>query len=87
MPRTNHTQLNVRSRFAHDRATLIAKQTGMTATQVVEEALRTYTPPIHRDIPTKLLRKGPILVRAAAGRSISLEEANAALEEERSALR
>ena len=57
-------QLNIRSAFARDRAAVLARQTGMTTTQVVEEALRAYAPPA----PTpgaegpRLVRKGRLLV-------------------------
>jgi hypothetical protein len=83
MSRSADTQLNVRSRFARDRASLLSKQTGMSATQVVEEALRSYVPQVHRDVPTKLVRKGTILVRPTDGKRISLVQANAVLEEDR----
>ncbi len=83
MSRVDDTQLNVRSRFARDRAALLSKQTGMTATQVVEEALRLYVAPSHRDVPTKFIRKAGVLVRPAGGERISLDQANAVLEEDR----
>ena len=83
MSRVDDTQLNVRSRFARERAAHLSKLTGMTATQVVEEALRTYMPPIHRDVPTRFVRKGAILVRPADGKRISLAQANAVLDEDR----
>lgn len=83
MSRVDDTQLNVRSRFARDRAAFLSKQTGMTATQVVEEALRLYVAPIHRDVPTKFIRKAGVLVRPAEGERISLDQANAVLEEDR----
>ena len=83
MARVDQSQLNVRSRFARERAALLSKQTGMTATQVVEEALRLYVVPVHRDVPTKFIRKAGVLVRPAEGKRISLDQANAALEEDR----
>lgn len=79
MSRSN--QLNVRSDFARKRAHELAEQTGMTATQIVEDALRSYVPPTTSAKVGKLVRRGPVLVRPATGsKKISLEEANAALE-------
>ncbi|MDF0490378.1 type II toxin-antitoxin system VapB family antitoxin [Sphingomonas sp. H39-1-10] len=80
MSRADHVQLNVRSAFAHARAHELARRTGMTATQVVEDALRGYVPPGVAVTVGKLVLRGPILVRPAGGSSVSLEEANAALE-------
>ena len=76
-------QLNIRSRFARERVALIAARTGMTATQVVEEAWRSYQPAALADVPTRLVRKGGILVKPAGGRRVSLDQANAALEADR----
>ena len=45
MARTGSDRLVIRSKFARDRAMQIARETGMTVTQVVEEALRQYVPP------------------------------------------
>ena len=74
-------QLNVRSPYARERAAKLARATGMTTTQVVEEALRAYTPPVAE--PTgKLVRRGNLLVRPG-GKVISLEAANAALDASR----
>lgn len=82
MPRAEAAQLNIRSRFARDRAAALARQTGMTTTQVVEEALRAYAPPApdDEDLPPELVRKGPLLVFRATGRTITLEETNAAID-------
>jgi hypothetical protein len=54
----------------------------VTTAQVVEEALRAYAPPVDEasPAPSGLVRKGRLWVMPAAGRRISLEEANAALE-------
>ena len=85
MPRTNDIQLNVRSAFARARVREIAEATGMSVTEVVEDALRAYAPPTSR-VPTgALVRRGPVLVVRAAGASVSLDEANRALEAEREA--
>ena len=78
-------QLNIRSRFARERATQIAARTGQTVTQVVEEALRSYQP-IVKEAPEGLVWERGILVKPASGRRITLEEANAALDEVRSEL-
>ena len=75
------TQLNVRSPYARQRAAALARETGMTTTQVVEEALRAYTPPIVSP-PGKLIRRGPLLVRPGGSR-ITLKAANAALDASR----
>lgn len=56
----------------------------MTTTQVVEEALRAYTPPPKKDVPAGMILKGPLLVVPADGRYMSLEDANAALNVARS---
>lgn len=73
-------QFNVRSAFARKRAHELAKLTGMTATQIVEDALRGYVPPARGAKVGKLVRHGPVLVRPAAGAAVSLEDANAALD-------
>jgi hypothetical protein len=80
MSRAEHIQLNVRSAFAHARAHELARLTGMTATQVVEDALRGYVPPGAAVKVGRLVQRGPILVRPSAGARVSLEDANAALE-------
>ena len=74
-------QLNVRSPYARERAALLARATGMTTTQVVEEALRAFSPPIAAP-PGKLVRRGALLVRPG-GKRVTLEAANAALEASR----
>ena len=80
MSRSEPVQFNVRSAFARARARELAEQTGMTATQVVEDALRGYVPPGAATPVGRLVRRGPILVAPADGRSVSLEQANAALD-------
>ena len=83
MARIEGTQLNIRSRFARERAAMLARETGMTTTQVVEEALRAYLPPASSAGDGRLVRRGAILVKPAGGKRVSLEDANAALEETR----
>jgi hypothetical protein len=75
------TQLNVRSPYARERAAVLARATGMSTTQVVEEALRAYSPPVAQP-PGKLVRCGNLLVRPG-GKGVTLEAANAALEASR----
>lgn len=75
------TQLNVRSRYARERAAALARATGMTTTQVVEEALRAYVPPVATPLG-KLVRRGAILVRPGGNR-VTLAAANAALDASR----
>jgi hypothetical protein len=79
MSRADHVQFNVRSAFARARAHELAKLTGMTATQIVEDALRAYVPPKTTPKVGQLQRRGPILVKPAQGRKISSAEADAAL--------
>lgn len=80
MPRAQQAQLNVRSTFARSRAHELAKLTGMTTTQVVEDALRGYVPPGLTAPRERLVRRGRLLVLSTGGRVVSLEEADAALE-------
>ena len=79
MSRADHVQFNVRSAFARARAHELAKLTGMTATQIVEDALRGYVPPGTAVKTGRLVRRGPILVKPARGKKISSTEADAAL--------
>jgi len=70
MPRAQSAQFNIRSAFVRKRVHELAKLTGMTATQVVEDALRGYVPP-GQPVPVgRLVRKGPLLVIPAHGRKI-----------------
>jgi len=80
MPRAERAQLNVRSSFARRRAQELAKRTGMTATEIVEDALRGYVAPATPTRVGRLVRRGPVLVMPASGRKVSLREANAALD-------
>ena len=83
MSRADHVQFNVRSAFARARARELARLTGMTATQVVEDALRAYVPPASTPAAGRLERRGPLLVHPGHGSTISLEAANEALERSR----
>lgn len=82
MSRAERTQFNVRSAMARKRAHELSRQTGMSATEIVEDALRGYVPPASPTKVGRLVRCGPILVLArGAGRSrVTLEKANAALD-------
>jgi hypothetical protein len=80
MSRVQHTQFNVRSAFARKRAHELAKLTGMTATQVVEDALRGYAPSAKKTKVPGMIQRGPILVLPARKSKIKLGEANAALD-------
>jgi hypothetical protein len=80
MARCEQTQFNVRSAFARRRAHELARKTGLSVTQIVEEALRAYVPPAAVVPVGKLVQRGPILVVPAATASrITLEEVNDAL--------
>ena len=80
MPRADNAQLNIRSAYARNRAREIARRTGMTATEVVEDALRGYVPPAASEPVDGLVRRGPILVKPAQGRHVTQDEADQALE-------
>lgn len=83
MGRVENIQLNVRSTFARDRVHALAKLTGMTASEVIEDALRGYVPPGIPANTGKLVRRGALLVRPSTGKSVSLESANEALDRTR----
>ena len=83
MARSDTAQLNIRSRFARERAAELARRTGMTTTQVVEEALRAFSPP-GAPLPETpdLVRKGPLLV-LVGGDSVTPAEVQAAIDQDR----
>jgi len=84
MSRHDNAQLNIRSAFARARTREIARRTGMTATEVIEDALRGYVPAAGPKQVGALVRRGPVLVRpASGGRRITLAEVNEALDETR----
>lgn len=64
-PKSKHTtdQLSVRSPFARARVSRLAKITGMTITQIVEDALRAYQPAPRLVRPGGLIEKDGILVK------------------------
>lgn len=79
-------QLSVRSKFASARASKLAKLTGMTITQIVEDALRAYQP-ARRIVPGGLIEKGGLLVKPKAKAEITHVQVDAELEEIRSGAR
>ena len=84
MPRHDSAQLTIRSAFARMRAHEIARRTGMTATEVIEDALRGYVPAAGPAPGGALEARGRMLVRpVVAGRRVSQAQADAALEEAR----
>ncbi|MGD9885351.1 MAG: type II toxin-antitoxin system VapB family antitoxin [Reyranella sp.] len=81
MPRRNSAQLNIRSAFACVRVREIARRTGMSATEIVEDALRGYVPMVEPEAVGNLVRRGPLLVLPIGNRrKVRLAEANAALD-------
>ena len=56
------------------------RDTGMTATEVVEDALRGYVPPVTSESVEGLVRRGPVLVKPAQGRHVTHHEADQALQ-------
>ncbi len=86
MARAVRDQFNIRSAYARRRAHEIAHQTGMTASQVVEEALRAYAPSTPGQIGG-LVRKGKLLVLPATGPTVSAKEVEQALDALREELR
>jgi hypothetical protein len=82
MARSSRVQFNVRSEYARTRAHELARLTGMTTTQVVEEALRGFVP-ASEQIPAGLVRRGPLLVKPTGRKRISQAQADEALAEVR----
>lgn len=81
-------QLNVRSRFARLRATQIARTTGMTVAQVVEDALRAYQPLVRRASPNgRLIEEGRLLVLSKPGHTVTHDQVEAELDDMRSGAR
>jgi hypothetical protein len=83
MPRANNTQLTIHSAFALAKAREIAEATGMSVTEVLEDALRSYMPSASRAVAARLVRRGPVWVVQVGGASVGLDDANFALEAER----
>jgi hypothetical protein len=86
MPRRSNAQLNIRSDAARRRVAELVRETGKSATQVVEEALKSYRPPppAGEVLPEGLIREGRFLVFKADGRRReTIEETIAAINEDR----
>jgi hypothetical protein len=73
-------QLNVRSVFARTRASELAKRTGMSTDQVVEEALRAYQPPPTGIRPGGLVEKHGLLVKRKGRVQVTERQVEAELE-------
>ena len=88
-PRTKHltTQLSVRSRFARVRASSLAKMTGMSITQVVEDALRAYQPAGTQRRHGDLIEKSGILVIPKETKTVTQAQVDGELEDIRSGTR
>lgn len=88
-PKSKHTtdQLSVRSSFARARASRLAKLTGMSITQIVEDALRAYQPAPQFAHPGGLIEKGGILVKRKGQTEISHQQAEAELADIRTGAR
>jgi hypothetical protein len=77
-------QLNIRSNFARQRVRELVEMTGMTATELVEDALRGYVPPIGVQPVGRLVeRSGLLVMEDDGGPRISNAAAEAALDDAR----
>jgi hypothetical protein len=85
-PKPPADQLNVRSVFARTRATQLAKRTGMSTVQVVEEALRAYQPPTAIRAGG-LIEKNGLLVKRKGRAQIAQRQVDVELDELRGGLR
>lgn len=88
MTRRSNAQLNIRSDKARQRVADLVRETGRTATQVVEEALQAYRPQpstTREPAPEGYVWKGPFLVQKArpGQRKMTLEEHLAIIDEVR----
>ena len=79
MGRTQTAQINIRSAFVRDRVSALVQRTGMTATQIVEDALRAYIPPVADQELSRLTRKGLLLVMTGGNR-VTRKETEATIE-------
>lgn len=77
-------QLSIRSAFARKRASALARDTGMTITSVIEDALRAYQPAKRLARPGRLIEKGGILVKPRGVAEITQLQVNAELDDIRS---
>lgn len=84
MAQARQSQVNIRSDFAAERIRTLSERTGMTVTEVVEEAVRGYTPPGAGEAPEGMEWAGPFLVFKTEGRPpISVDTLLAAIDEAR----
>jgi len=79
-PKDPAKQLNIRSRFARARASQLAKSTGMSVTQVVEDALRAYQPARRFARSGGLIEKAGLLVKPKGSALITQAQVDAELE-------
>jgi len=80
MSGADRCQFIIRSSFARARARELAKLTGMTSTEVVEDALRSYVPPRGPKSVGRLVQRDALLILLKGGPDVTLEEANAELD-------
>jgi len=87
MARKSTAQLNIRSTAARQRVDQLVRQTGKTVTQIVEDAVRAYRPPLPAErspAPQGLEWKGRLLVvKPSGGPEITLEDTNRWIEDDR----
>ncbi|MBV8972675.1 MAG: hypothetical protein JO290_10325 [Sphingomonadaceae bacterium] len=88
MARVRPAQVNIRSERARQRLDELVRQTGATATAIVEQALQNYIPPrpLPEDVPPGMKRVGRILV-ALGGPHITVESVQASIDEQRKGIR
>ena len=84
MAQAEFLQLNIRSRFARERAAELARATGMPLARVVEEALRAYQPVPKVPAQGDLVMKFGILVKPGSGCAVLADDVEALLEDIRS---
>ena len=80
MPRSDDAQPSICSGYARDCGREIARRTGMSTTEIVEDALRGYVPPGDTGTVGGLIRRGRVLVKPAQGRRVTHNEVEQALE-------
>ncbi len=80
-------QLNVRSAFARTRAAQLAKRTGMSTVQIVEEALKAYQPPSSGVRPEGLVEKHGLLVEPKGRAQITQNQVDAEFDDIRGGAR
>lgn len=73
-------QLNVRSQFARARASQLARETGMSVTEVVEDALRAYQPARQVVRPSGLIEKAGLLIKPKGSFEVTQLQVDAELE-------